>query len=169
MDVFEAIANRRSIRSYEDKPVEEEKLVSLLEAARLAPSAKNRQNWKFIVIKDKSIIEKLVPACNSQRFIAQAPVIIAGVADPSFKWYKLDMGIALEHVALHALELGLGTCWIGAFDEEKVSRILNVPDNLETVILITVGYPKTTPGPTPRKSMKKIVRSDSYSLNANSD
>ena len=162
MDVFEAIKNRRSIRSYESKPVEEEKLVSLLEAARLAPSAKNRQNWKFIVVTEKETIKRLVSACNDQRFIAQAPVVIAGIANPMLKWYKLDMGIAFEHIALHAVELGLGTCWIGAFDERRVSTILNVPKHLETVILMTVGYPRVHPRPTSRKQMEELVCYDTF-------
>ncbi len=162
MDVFEAIKERRSIRSYKDKPIEEEKLQRLLEAARLAPSAKNRQNWKFIVVKEKKIREKLVPACYDQEFIAEAPVVIAGVANPAFKWYRIDMGIAFEHIALEAVGLGLGTCWIGAFDERMVSDILNVPENLETVILMTIGYPDYMPTPTPRKDMNDIICYDLY-------
>ncbi len=162
MDVFEAIKKRRSIRTYQDKPVEEYKLNQLLKAARLAPSAKNRQNWTFIIVRDKQIREQLVLACNGQKFVGEAPVVIAGVADPTFKWYRIDMGIAVEHIALEAMELELGTCWIGAFDEKEVSRILNVPNNLETVILITVGYPRIIPPRTPRKEMQDIVRYDAY-------
>ena len=162
MDVFEAIKERRSIRSYKDKPIEEEKLQRLLEAAHLAPSAKNRQNWKFIVVKERKIREKLVPACYDQEFIAEAPVVIAGVANPAFKWYRIDMGIAFEHIALEAVDLGLGTCWIGAFDERMVSDILNVPENLETVILMTIGYPDYMPTPIPRKDMNDIICYDLY-------
>ena len=162
MDVFEAIKERRSIRSYKDKPIEEEKLQRLLEAARLAPSAKNRQNWKFIAVKEKKIREKLVPACYDQEFIAEAPVVIAGVANPAFKWYRIDMGIAFEHIALEAVDLGLGTCWIGAFDERMVSDIFNVPENLETVILMTIGYPDYMPTPIPRKDMNDIICYDLY-------
>lgn len=162
MDVFEAIKERRSIRSYKDKPIEEEKLQRLLEAARLAPSAKNRQNWKFIVVKERKIREKLVPACYEQEFVAQAPVVIAGVANPAFKWYRIDMGIAFEHIALEAVDLGLGTCWIGAFDERMVSDILNVPENLETVILMAIGYPDYMPTPIPRKDMNDIICYDLY-------
>ena len=135
MDVFEAIKKRRSIRTYQDKSVEEDKLNQLFEAARLAPSAKNQQNWKFIVVRDEHIREQLAHACNEQKFIAEAPVVIAGVADPTLKWYRIDMGIAVEHIALEAMELELGTCWVGAFDEKEVSRILRVPTDYETVIL----------------------------------
>ena len=162
MDVFEAIKKRRSIRSYEDKPVEKEKIEKLLEAARLAPSAKNMQEWKFIVITDKEIKEKLVPACKNQKFISEAPVVIAAVSDPSFRWYKVDVGIALEHIALEAVELGLGTCWIGAFYEDKVKEILSVPDNMEVVALMTVGYGKEEGKKTTRKPLEEIVCYDKY-------
>ncbi|RLF28465.1 MAG: nitroreductase [Thermoplasmata archaeon] len=164
MNVFDAINKRRSIRRYIEKPVEDEKLLRLLQAARLAPSAKNRQNWEFIVIRNKEIKEALVPVCYGQRFISKAPVVIAGVADPKLRWYKLDMGIAFEHIALEAVELGLGTCWIGAFDEKKVSRILNLPNNLETVILMTVGYPQEIPPPTPRKKLDEITHYELYQV-----
>ena len=116
MDVFESIKKRRSIRTYQDKSVEEDKLNQLLEAARLAPSAKNRQNWMFIVVRDKQIREQLVLACNGQKFVGEAPIVIAGVADPTLKWYRIDMGIAVEHIALEAMELEMGTCCVGAFD-----------------------------------------------------
>jgi len=162
VDVFEAIKKRRSIRTYQDKSVEEDKLNQLLEAARLAPSAKNRQNWMFIVVKDKQIREQLVLACNGQKFVGEAPIVIAGVADPTLKWYRIDMGIAVEHIALEAMELELGTCWVGAFDEKEVSRILRVPTDHETVILITIGYPKVMPPQAPRKKMDDIVRREFY-------
>ncbi|HEC80842.1 MAG TPA: nitroreductase [Thermoplasmatales archaeon] len=166
MDVYEAIQRRRSVRSYQPgKKVEEEKLFKLLQAAQHAPSAKNRQEWRFIVITDKKIKEKLVPICRDQYFIAEAPVVIAGVSDPGFKWYQVDIGIALEHMVLEAVELGLGTCWIGAFDEKEVSRILDVPKHLETVALLTVGYPKEKEGvKTSRKPLDEIVCYNRYTL-----
>ncbi|HEC86695.1 MAG TPA: nitroreductase [Thermoplasmatales archaeon] len=164
MDVFEAIKRRRSIRTYLDRPIEKEKITKLLQAAQLAPSAKNRQEWKFIVVTDEKVRKELIPACRGQKFIAEAPVVIAGIADPTFRWYKLDMGIALEHVALEAVELGLGTCWIGAFDEKAVSRLLGVPPNLETVALLTVGYPREEGLKTSRKPLDEIVYYERYSL-----
>ncbi|UCH71858.1 MAG: nitroreductase family protein [Thermoplasmatales archaeon] len=163
MDVFEAIEKRRSIRDYEDRLIEDEKLLKLLEAARLAPSAKNRQNWKFIIIKDKEIKKRFVVAFYEQKFIEEAPIVIAGIANPNFKWYRIDMGIAFEHIALTAVELGLGTCWIGAFDEKEVSNILKVTKTLETVILMTVGYQKSTPKKTLRKEIHSIIYHDYYS------
>jgi len=162
MDVYNAIKTRRSIRKYTSRPVEDEKINKLLESARLAPSAKNLQNWNFILVKEPEKLRKLAIACNNQMFIASASIVIAGIADPKRKWYQLDMGIAFDHIDLQATEIGLGACWIGAFNESKVSQILNVPDNLETVILITIGYPDESPNPRPRKNIEEIVISEGF-------
>ena len=164
MDVFDAIRKRRSVRSYQDRPVEKEKLEKVLEAARLAPSAKNRQEWRFIVVTDEEKIKMLVDACKGQRFVGEAPVVIAGLADPSVsRWYKVDIGIAMEHMALEAVELGLGTCWIGAFYPEKVKEILDIPDEKEVVALLTLGYPKDEGERiTSRKSLNEIVCYNRY-------
>jgi len=164
MDVFDAIRKRRSVRSYQDRPVEKEKLEKVLEAARLAPSAKNRQEWRFIVVTDEEKIKMLVDACKGQRFVGEAPVVIVGLADPSVsRWYKVDIGIAMEHMALEAVELGLGTCWIGAFYPEKVKEILDIPDEKEVVALLTLGYPKDEGERiTSRKSLNEIVCYNRY-------
>jgi nitroreductase len=163
MEVYAAIQKRRSIRQYTRAPVEDEKLQQLLHAARYAPSSKNRQNWKFIVVKDQTTRERLVDACYGKQFIAQAPVVIAGVADPTLRWYRVDMGITFEHIALAATELGLGTCWIGSFEEGKVSQILHVPPDHETVILMTVGYADETPEVHSRKQLNEVVCYESFS------
>ena len=162
--MFDAIRKRRSVRSYQDRPVEKEKLEKVLEAARLAPSAKNRQEWRFIVVTDEEKIKMLVDACKGQRFVGEAPVVIAGLADPSVsRWYKVDIGIAMEHMALEAVELGLGTCWIGAFYPEKVKEILDIPDEKEVVALLTLGYPKDEGERiTSRKSLNEIVCYNRY-------
>ena len=162
--MFDAIRKRRSVRSYQDRPVEKEKLEKILEAARLAPSAKNRQEWRFIVVTDEEKIKMLVDACKGQRFVGEAPVVIAGLADPSVsRWYKVDIGIAMEHMALEAVELGLGTCWIGAFYPEKVKEILDIPDEKEVVALLTLGYPKDEGERiTSRKSLNEIVCYNRY-------
>ncbi len=164
MDVFEAIKLRRSVRAYRDKPVEKEKIQKLLEAARLAPSAKNRQEWRFIVVTDKRTRELLVDACKGQKFVGEAPLIIVGLADPSVsRWYKVDLGISMEHIVLEATELGLGTCWIGAFYEDKVKEILNIPENKEVVALLTVGYPREEGSRlTGRKKLEEIVCYEKY-------
>lgn len=174
MDVFEAIRTRRSIRVYEDKPVEEEKLKRVLEAARLAPSAGNRQPWRFIVINDRKVIEELKmikekmmpPARRPYRGpLATAPIVIVGCAIPSESFpgtdfWKIDVSIALQNLVLAAWELGLGTCWIGVFhDENDVKKVLGIPDDVRVVAMVTLGYPAEKKDPvTDRKPLEEIVK-----------
>ena len=162
MEVFEAIKSRRSIRTYKSEPVPEDKIEKLLEAARLAPSAGNRQNWKFLVVNDGKMKQQLVKACNNQAFVSTASFIIAGVVDPALKWHQVDMAIAFEHIVLEAVELGLGTCWIGAFNEDDVKRVLKVPHEKKVVALLTVGNPKDYPPSRPRKELAQIVAYNEY-------
>jgi len=163
LDVFDAIRARKSIRSYKPEQVPQRLLEKLLEAARLAPSAKNLQNWKFIVVDDGEIKQRLVKACNNQAFVGSASHVIAGVCDPNLnRWHRIDMGIAMEHIALEAVELGLGTCWIGAFDENAVKSVLKVPESMQVAALITVGFPADTPAPRPRKELGEIVLYNEY-------
>jgi len=126
MDVYEAIKTRRSVRAYQEKDIPEDVLKRILEAARLAPSAGNRQQWKFIVVRDPELRKKLVPAANNQQFVGQAPVIIVAVAlEPDrvmsceVPAYAVDLAIAVDHITLAATAEGLGTCWIGAFSQVK--------------------------------------------------
>jgi nitroreductase len=169
MTVFEAIKTRRSIRSYDDRPIEEEKLLRVLEAGRLAPSAKNRQEWRYVVVKDKELRKKLAVAANNQYFIAEAPVIIVGCAtlvnyvlscgQPS---YTIDVSISMDHITLQAVEEGLGTCWIGSFKEDEVKRLLNIPEDMRVVELMPLGYPKFLPEPKPRLELDEIVFYDRW-------
>ena len=136
MDLFEAIQKRQSIRKYADRPVEEEKLMEILEAARLAPSAKNRQAWKFIVIRDPILRKQMVKAAREQQFVGNAPVIIACCGlDPGYHMTcgqqadLIDTAIAIEHMALMATSLGLGSCWIGAVYQDQVKQLLNIPQH----------------------------------------
>ena len=156
MDVMEAIKKRYSVRSYQDRAVETEKLDSILEAARLAPSASNRQEWRFVVVQDKGIRQRLMQAAKDQAFVGQAPVVIAACAKTDShimtcgqQCYPIDVAIAVEHMALKATEEGLGTCWIGAFYEDKVKEILGIPQDIRVVALLTLGYPVT---PVPHSS-----------------
>lgn len=161
MEVMEAIRKRYSVREYLDKPVPEEKLNLILEAARLAPSASNRQEWRFIIVKAKEVKNKLTEAAKRQKFVSQAPVVIACCAtdithimscgQPS---YVIDVAIAIDHMTLKATEEGLGTCWIGAFNEDKVKEILQVPKSVRVVELLTLGYSASELPP--RKNRKKI-------------
>ncbi|MCM8765498.1 MAG: nitroreductase family protein [Candidatus Omnitrophica bacterium] len=164
MEVMEAIKKRRSIRSYLDKPVEEEKLKRILEAGRLAPSAKNLQEWRFIIVRDKTTREKIMQAAKGQRFVSEAPVVIVACAvNTDYKMtcgqyaYPIDVAIALAQISLKAVEEGLGTCWIGAFYEDKVKEILAIPNEVRVVELMTLGYPKGIPQPTERKKWEEIV------------
>jgi len=165
MNVFDAIRTRRSIRKYLNKPVEREKLSKILEAARLSPSAANRQPWRFIVVTDQKIKEELRAAYDEDWFVS-APVIIVGCALPSEAWvrsdgeeyWKVDLAIAMQNLILEAWDLGLGTCWIGAFREDEVKRILGIPDEARVVALAPLGYPAEEKDPvTKRKPLEEIV------------
>ena len=169
MNVFEAIKKRRSIRSFEDRPIEEDKLLRVLEAARLAPSAGNRQEWKFVIVKDRSLKQKLANAANKQNFLAQAGAIIVGcgtgcegIMSCGQYVYSIDVTIAMDHMSLQAVEEGLGTCWIGAFKEDEVKKILNIPDRVRVVELMALGYPASVPAPRPRKQLEEIVSFDGW-------
>lgn len=148
MNVLEAIKKRSSIRNFLNKPIEEEKLRTVLEAARIAPSAKNRQEWRFIIVKDQEIKKKLAQAAKGQNFVGEAPIIIVAYAlDDGYimtsgqQSYSVDVTIAVDHISLAAVEVGLGTCWIGAFYEDKVREILGIPDDYRVVHLLPIGYP----------------------------
>lgn len=164
MDVMEAIRTRRSIRAYQDRPIEEEKLVQVIEAGRLAPSARNLQDWKFIIIKDKQKRQRLSEAARGQSFVAEAPVVIAACGTETEYimtcgqyCYPIDVTIAVDHMTLEAIALGLGTCWIGAFYEDQVKEILEIPDNVRIVVMLTIGYPAESPSARPRKNLEKIM------------
>ena len=162
MSVFDTIKDRRSIRVYKGERIPKDKLEKLLEAARLAPSAANRQNWKFIVVENEQIKNQLVTACNNQAFVGTASHVIAGIGDSSQKWHQVDLAIALEHVVLEAVELELGTCWIGAFNEDEVKKILKIPQDKKVVALLTVRVPAESPATRPRKAMEEIVAYNEY-------
>ena len=148
MNVIDAIKKRNSVRNFLDKPIEEKKLREVLEAGRVAPSAKNRQEWRFIVVKDCEVRRKIVEAAKGQSFVGEAPVIIVacGIDDGYVMTcgqlsYPIDVAIALDHISLAAVELGLGTCWIGAFYEDKIKEILGIPNGIRVVDLMPIGYP----------------------------
>jgi nitroreductase len=164
MDVTEAISKRRSVRAWQNKPVEPEKLQRVLEAARLAPSANNRQPWRFVVVTDPAIRKQLIKAANDQTFVGKAPVVIVGCAVEidrvmacGLHCYPIDLAIAMTNITLAAVAEGLGTCWIGAFQEPQVKAILNIPDEVRVVELMPLGYPESADVPArPRKSMKEV-------------
>jgi nitroreductase len=158
MDVFEAIRTRRSIRKYRPELVPEEKLEMILEAARLAPSAGNRQPWRFVVVQNVDRKKALAEVANNQAFLKDAAAIIVAVGDPeaSARWYEKDTMIALEHMVLAATALGYGTCWIGAFDEDAAKRLLRIPARMKVVAILPIGASSEKPAPKPRKELSEI-------------
>lgn len=170
MDIYETICLRKSVRSYKDRDVPEEILSRILNAARLAPSASNRQEWRFVVVRDRPARERLCRAGSNQVFIAQAPLVLACCAQTDNHLmrcnqlcYPIDVAIAVDHITLCAAAEGLGTCWIGAFSEPEVKEILKIPDNVRVVALLTLGYPQD-PSKTKkhRLAMEEIVKYDRW-------
>ncbi|MBS7635946.1 nitroreductase family protein [Candidatus Bathyarchaeota archaeon] len=143
MEVFEAVQARRSIRAYQPTPVPKEKLLRVLEAGRLAPSAGNKQPWHFIVVTDAERREKLAQAPFA-RFLKEAPVIIVGCGDQkaSPKWFMVDVAIAMQNMVLTATSMGFGTCWVGSFGESQVRELPKIPENYRVVALLALGYPR---------------------------
>lgn len=173
MTLFEIVEKRRSVRKYKPDPVKEKDLKEILEAGRLAPSASNRQPWSFVVTTDPETKKSLAVASNNQMFIAEAHVVITALGDPSLyqtaasqaKMFHLrDPMIAIEHVVLAATALGYGTCWIGAFNEAEVKKILKIPERLAVVALLPLGVPDVSPPAKPRKEFREVFFKDSYGV-----
>ena len=164
MNTEEAIFTRRSIRRYQDRPVEEEKIEKLLRAAMAAPSAMNQQPWEFYVVKDKEKIRELGDATPHSRCVSGAPLAIVVCQKtgpkPSPAFADVDCAIATENMLLMATELGLGTVWIGTCPVEsrveKVGEILSLPDGLKAFARIGVGYPAEEKGPVDRYDEKRV-------------
>ena len=163
MKFEEVLERRRSIRKYKDAPISKEKILKILEAARIAPSAGHRQPWHFVVVENKETIRKLA----KREWAAEAPVMIVGLADQaaSQNWWGNDLGIALEHIVLAATNLGLGTCWMGQTGRhELVKSLLDIPDNFTVIAVIPIGVPDETPAPKERKSLDTIVSWEKYGV-----
>lgn len=170
MDLYEAIKARYSCRNYASKPVEKEKLDRLIEAARLAPSAKNLQDWRFIIVTDEKLRKEVAMAANEQMFIASAPAIIVGCSNSDYRMRcglpiaSIDVAIAMEHIALAATAEGLASCWIGSFYPEKLKPVLGIPDRVEVIELMPIGYPAGSTPERRRESVEKIVCYDKWQL-----
>ncbi|MCX6555837.1 MAG: nitroreductase family protein [Candidatus Aminicenantes bacterium] len=170
MKIIEEIVERRSIREYSTKTVEAEKIARILEAARLAPTARNQQEWKLLLVKNPDIKEQLVEAAAPhQQFLKGAPIIIAACAlNPVYVMrcghpaFLIDLAIVLEHVALQAVREGLGTCWIGSFDENKAKAVLGIPPEVRIVELMSLGYPKKVPLASKRKKIEDLTGWDRW-------
>ena len=168
MAILEAIKKRYSCRAYIDKPIEQEKLSQIFEAARLAPSAKNLQDWRFVVVTDKQKKRQVAEVTNRPEIFVKAGAIIIACSNSDYIMKcgqpvgPIDVSIALEHIALQAAELGLATCWIGSFDAGKVRAILNIPQSITIIELMTLGYPADKPVHSQRESMERIVCYDKW-------
>jgi nitroreductase len=164
---MDVIRRRRSIRKYRTDPVSQEDVDYVLEAARLAPSWANSQCWQFVVVTDPKVKAALAESGGS--WTAHAPTIIVACADPTKPgtkndqpYYMLDIGIAMEHLILAATERGLGTCWIGGFDERVAKEAIGVPDGIRLVAFTPLGYPDESPDPKERRALSDIVSSNQY-------
>jgi len=177
---FDQILNtRRSVRSFDSRPISEKDIISIIEAARLAPSACNSQTWRFIFVTRREIIQKICHEAMRpvipNKWLEQAPLLIVGCSHldiianrvggrvTGIEYYQIDLGIAMEHMVLKATELGLGTCWIGWFDENRLKNILEIPKKIKVSALLAVGYPKKAPGKKrKRKPAEKIAFSEKW-------
>lgn len=164
MKTFLDLAKERySVRCYSEKPVEAEKLDYVLEAGRIAPSAANKQPWHIIVVKDDHNRQKMAEAYH-RKWFSRAPVILVICGDHSASWKRadgkdhcdIDISIIVDHLTLAAAEQGLGTCWICNFDTSVCSRILSLPDHIEPIVLLPVGYPGEDPDDRTRHLERKM-------------
>ncbi len=171
--VLEVIKKRKSIRSYLDKKIPQDVLNEIMEAARLSPSASNRQPRKFIIVQDKEMKQKIMQASvlhgNLQPFIADASAILVAcgtytthIMPGGVHSFPVDVAISLDHISLQAAELGLGTCWIGAFSQEKIKELLGIPENVTVVCLMTLGYPAAPGMDRGRKKLEEIICYEYY-------
>ena len=166
MNFIDLATQRYSARNYEKRPVEEDKLIYVLEAARIAPSAVNFQPWQFIVITDPILLNS-IQEIYPRNWLHTAPVIIMALGDHKLGWHRkpdgkdytdIDVAIAVDHLILAATEQNLGTCWICNFDLEKCCKLFNLPENLEPIALISIGYPVIEPKPDKkRKPIEQLV------------
>jgi nitroreductase len=168
MEVFEAILKRRSVRDFEKREIPKEKIEKLKTALIWAPSAGNLQARKFYFVFNEQIKKKLAKAALNQNFIAKAPLVIVGCCDlEKISWYGergknlytiCDVSAAIENLMLVATSEGLGTCWVGAFDEKEVSKILNLPKNERPIAIVPVGFPKEVPSPPERELKENLIK-----------
>jgi nitroreductase len=166
METFECIRKRRDIRNFIEMDVSDEVIMKIIEAGRLAPSAMNLQPWHFIVINDKQTLKALGPLCTSGRFVADASVAIVVVTDPSNKWHEIDGARAVQNMALAGWNEGVGCCWIGAIDRQKVKELLNIPPKLHVLTILPFGYPEqfTVKRKKNRKSLEEISHREKFGV-----
>jgi nitroreductase len=169
MEVLPEILGRRSVRSFTSKALDRDQVERILEAGRLAPSAKNRQEWRFVVVQKKETRQRIMEASFNQEAVGQAPAIIA-VCTTNIDYrmpngqlsYPVDLAFAASFMVLQAVHEGLGTCCMTTFDEQEVREILTTPFSMRIVLLLLVGYPAETPEPTPRKPLHQVSGRDHW-------
>jgi len=173
MNVHEAIKNRRSIRKYDSRQIDAPTLDKLREALRLAPSACNFQPWRFILVQNELLRSDLAKACCNQNWMAQAPLIVVGCGLPQnayktmashYNSIEVDLAIALDHLSLAATAEALGTCWIGAFDETAVKKLLTIPDDHRVIAIMTVGHPKSPDLISPNNPPKRKQNDEIFTI-----
>ncbi|MCX6650241.1 MAG: nitroreductase family protein [Methanomassiliicoccales archaeon] len=164
MEVKAAVKARRSIRKFKRKELSNDVLDHLLEMARAAPSGANRQAWELVVITNRPRLKGLVPICKEQAFIADCAAFIIGVDDPQQKWAKVDLAIALDHFSLAAVEEGMGTCWIGAYDPVKMAEYVGLPANRTVTVCMALGFPDESPAARSRKKAEDLINWDRYGV-----
>ena len=179
MNFDQILENRTSVRSFDSKPVNEKDLISIVEAARLAPSACNSQTWRFVAVTDREVINKICSEAMRpivpNRWLEQAPLIIVGCSKidivanrigtrvTGIEYYQIDLGIAMEHMVLKATDLGLGSCWIGWFKEDKIKEILEIPKRIKVSAMLAIGFPKDNHSrKRKRKSIDKILFAEKW-------
>lgn len=180
MDFLELVKKRKSVRKYKNKSISREKLMKCVESARLAPSACNSQPWKFIIVDESNLIQEISKKAfhtfySVNSFVQGAKALIVVVSDKvgfqrkvakflkGTNYYLIDIGIACEHLILQATELGLGSCWIGWFDEKRIKNILDIPKRKKVDIVISLGYPKNShPSFKNRKERNEIISFNKY-------
>lgn len=173
MEFFDAVKNRHSVRNYEPREIEPEKLNILLSAINAAPSAGDLQGYEIVLVRNQSTKEALVSASHGQKDVAQAPVVLVFCADHLLsaskygergaKLYAVqDATIAAAYCQLAATALGLATVWVGAFDPKAAAAAINAPDHVTPVAIIPVGYPAETPNPTPRRPLDELVHQEKF-------
>jgi nitroreductase len=160
MELTEAIKKRRSIRKYKRDPIPDETIREVLEAAMDAPSAGNLQSRYFFVVSDQSLRKRLAAAAYDQNFIGQAPIVVVVCTDHRIQttygergimlYAIMDCAAAIQNMMLCAYSLGLGTCWVGAFNEKEVTKLLNIPSHFRPVAIVPLGYPNESPLPPPK-------------------
>jgi len=182
-DIF---ARRRSVRAFSSRSISRDTILSLCEAARWAPSACNSQTWRFIAVTDSGTIQRICKEAMRpvipNKWLVQAPLLMVGCSQldilanriggriTGIEYYQIDLGIAMEHMVLKAVDLGLGTCWIGWFREDRVRKILDIPERIRVSALLAIGYPKDAPPKKrQRKPLEAIVHSERWGKPFRSD